>query len=97
MRRLALLACLAVALSGGLAWAQSRGGTDVSALALARREAAEATRRSAALEQQARQARSEVARTRTDAAAVAARIQAAEAGLTAAEARGVPNQGEGLE
>ena len=87
MRRLALLACLAVTLSGGLAWAQSRDGTDVSALARARREAAEATRRSAALEQQARQARSEVARTRADAAAVAARIQAAEAGLTAAEAR----------
>lgn len=86
MRRLALLAGLAAALTGGLALAQPRL-SEAAALMLAKREAEEAIRRSAALDRQARQARTEVERTRADAAAVAARIQAAEARITEAEAR----------
>ncbi len=86
-RRFALPACIAAALAGGLAVAQTRGTTEAAALVLAKREAEEATRRSAVLERQARQARTEFERTRADAAAVAARIQAAEAQITAAETR----------
>ena len=87
MNRLVIPACLAALLAGGLAVAQTRGASEAAALVLAKREAEEATRRSAVLERQARQARTEFERTRADAAAVAARIQAAEAQITAAETR----------
>lgn len=86
-RHLVIPACVAAALVGGLALAQTGGAPDAAALKLAQREAEEATRRSAELERQARQARSEFERTRADAEAVAARIQAAEARITAAESR----------
>jgi septal ring factor EnvC (AmiA/AmiB activator) len=85
--RLLLPALLACALAAGLAAAQSQTASERAALVLAKREAEEATRRSAQLEQQARAATTEVERTRTEAAALAARIQAAEAQITAAETR----------
>ena len=71
----------------GLAVAQPRAAQEAAALILARREAQEATRRSAQLEREAARATSEAARARAEAAAVAARIQAAEADITAAETR----------
>ena len=71
----------------GLAIAQPRAAQEAAALILARREAQEATRRSAQLEREAARATSEAARARAEAAAVAARIQAAEADITAAETR----------
>ncbi|HEX8400636.1 MAG TPA: peptidoglycan DD-metalloendopeptidase family protein [Allosphingosinicella sp.] len=83
-----LLACvLTGVLATGLATAQPRATEDAAALILARREAEEATRRSAGLEQQAARATSEAARASAQAEAVAARIQAAEAEITAAEVR----------
>jgi septal ring factor EnvC (AmiA/AmiB activator) len=85
--RLLLPALLTCALAAGLAAAQSQTASERAALVLAKREAEEATRRSALLERQARAATNEVARTRADAAALAARIQAAEASITAAETR----------
>ena len=86
-RRFVIPACLAATLAGGLAVAQTGGASEAAALILAKREAEEATRRSAELDRQARAARTEVERTRDEASAVAARIQAAEARITAAEAR----------
>ncbi len=87
-RRLILPALLVAALAAGLAAAQqTRTASEAAALILAKREAEEATRRSAQLERAAREATNEVARTRADAAALAARIQAAEARITAAETR----------
>jgi murein hydrolase activator len=86
-RRFVIPACLAAALAGGLAVAQTSSASEAAALVVAKREAEEASRRSAALDRQAREARTEVERTRAGAAAVAARIQAAEAQITAAETR----------
>ena len=82
-----LTACLAALLGAGLAAAEPRAVSEAAAMILARREAAEATRRSAGLEREAARATSEAARARAQAEAVAARIQAAEADITAAEAR----------
>lgn len=86
-RRLILPALMAATLAGGLAAAQTRSASEAAALILAKREAEEATLRSAVLEREARAATNEAARTRADAAALAARIQAAEAQITAAETR----------
>ena len=87
MTRSFLVLSLATAvLAAGLAAAQNRPD-DAQALALAKREAAEATFRSQQLERQAARATSEAAKARAAASAVAARIQAAEADLTAAETR----------
>jgi septal ring factor EnvC (AmiA/AmiB activator) len=86
--RVLILSAVAVALlAAGLAAAEPRAVSEAAAMILARREASEATKRSAGLERQAAAATSEAARTRAQAEAVAARIQAAEADITAAEAR----------
>ena len=89
MLRLILLICLlfGATLTAGFAVAQPRAAQEAAALILARREAEEATRRSAWLEREASQATDQAARARAEAEAVAARIQAAEADITAAETR----------
>jgi septal ring factor EnvC (AmiA/AmiB activator) len=89
MLRAALLGALMLLtpVGAGLAVAQPRAAQEAAALILARREAQEATRRSAQLEREAARATSEASRARAEAAAVAARIQAAEADITAAETR----------
>ncbi len=87
MRVLLPFACALAVLSAGLAAAEPRAVTEAAALILAKREAEEATRRSAQLEQEAQRATGEAARARAQAEAVAQRIQAAEADITGAEAR----------
>lgn len=84
--RILAFGLLPVLLVTGIAAAQPRDAQQVAALVLARQEAQEAARRSAALERQAAQATSEAARARAQAEAIAARIQGAEASITAAEA-----------
>ncbi len=74
-------------LAVGLAAAEPRALSEAASMILAKREAEEATRRSARFGREAERATSEAARARAQAEAVAARIQAAEAGITAAEAR----------
>jgi murein hydrolase activator len=84
--RRGLIAFVALAsLGGGLAAASVAG--DVDALALAKRQAAEAARRSAALEREAGEATSRAARARAESEAIVARIERAEADISAAEAR----------
>ncbi len=85
MRR-ALLLLIAAAALGGVAAAQTLG-EDAQSLRIAKAQAAEATLRSARLEQQAAQAVNQAARARAQAEALVARIEAAEADLTAAETR----------
>jgi septal ring factor EnvC (AmiA/AmiB activator) len=85
MRRFAFIAFMLL-LAGGVAAHASRGD-DRQALALAQREAAEATARFRALDRQARRATNAAQRAQTEAEALAARIEAAEADLTAAERR----------
>jgi septal ring factor EnvC (AmiA/AmiB activator) len=87
LRQLLVAALLISSLAAGLAAAQPRAAQEAAALILARREAAEATRRSAQLEREAGRATTEAARARAAAEAAAARIQAAEADITAAETR----------
>ena len=87
MRRFLLPLGLLLA-AGGIVAARgqtSSGGAE--ALILAKRQAAEATRRSEVLEKRAAEAGSEAERARAQAEAIAARIQAAEADITAAETR----------
>lgn len=84
--RIVIVFVCTVLLAGGFA-ARASGGGDREAFLQARREAAQATARSSALERQARRAGSEAARARAQGEALAARIEAAEAGLTAAERR----------
>lgn len=87
-RAFLFLALTSAALAGGIAVAQDHSGTgEAQALALAKRQAAEATLRSQQLERQAALATGEASKARAAAAAVAARIEAAEADLTAAETR----------
>lgn len=84
MHRLLLtLPALAVLLGA----AASAPRADIEALAQARREAAQATRRYQRLEVAARRATGEADRARAASEALAARIEAAEADLTAAERR----------
>lgn len=86
--RLAFAALAAASLCCGLAVAQGGAASDeAKALAVAKRQAAEAIARSEQLESRAAAAIGEAAKARAAAAAVAARIQAAEADLTAAETR----------
>jgi septal ring factor EnvC (AmiA/AmiB activator) len=85
-RHYLLPALVAAALAAGIAAAQT-GGSDAAALTQAKREAAEAVRRSELLQRQASAATDEAARARARAETVAARIEAAEADITAAEAR----------
>jgi septal ring factor EnvC (AmiA/AmiB activator) len=85
--RSVLAAVTAALLCCGYAIAQTDPPEEIEALAAAKREAAEATKRSQQLERRAAAATSEAAKARAAAAAVAARIQAAEADLTAAETR----------
>lgn len=88
MKARSLLAALTAALlCCSYAIAQASPSEEIMALAAAKREAAEATRRWQQLDQQAAAATNEAAKARAAAAAVAARIQAAEAELTAAETR----------
>ncbi len=87
-RRVLLPSAFAAALlAAGLAAAEPRAVSEAAALILARREAEEAARRSAQLEQDAARATSQAVRARAQAEAVAARIQGAEAAITAAETR----------
>ncbi|MBV9883559.1 MAG: peptidoglycan DD-metalloendopeptidase family protein [Sphingomonadaceae bacterium] len=86
MRAILPLALIAVGLAIAGAAQASRAG-DAEALAEARREAAEATQRFQALDQEARRATSEADRARAASAALAARIEAGEADLTVAERR----------
>ncbi|WP_114953640.1 murein hydrolase activator EnvC family protein [Sphingosinicella terrae] len=90
MRRLPLFAAVtalaASLVSWGFAASAARAG-DAAALALAKREAEQATARSRALERQASRATNAAERARAEAEALAARIEAAEAELTAAERR----------
>jgi septal ring factor EnvC (AmiA/AmiB activator) len=86
MLRFAVPAFLLLALAGGWAVAQT-AESERAALALAKRQAEEATLRSRLLERQAAEATGEAARAHARAAVVAARIQAAEAEITAAETR----------
>jgi septal ring factor EnvC (AmiA/AmiB activator) len=85
-RHYLLPALVAAALAAGIAAAQT-GGSDAAELTQAKREAAEAVRRSELLQRQAAAATDEAARARARAETVAARIEAAEADITAAEAR----------
>jgi septal ring factor EnvC (AmiA/AmiB activator) len=93
--RFPLFALLAASALAGLASAQTAGSapalptasSDASDLALAKREALEATERSVAIEREAAHATDEAARARAEAAALAARIEASEADITAGEAR----------
>ena len=88
MFRVLPLFLLAVPLiATGIAAAEPRAVSEAAALILARREAAQANRRSAGLEQAAAKATSEADRIRAEVEAAAARIQAAEAEITAAETR----------
>ncbi|MDT9598174.1 murein hydrolase activator EnvC family protein [Sphingosinicella rhizophila] len=87
MRRFALILAATSLIGGGWALAQTRVNAGADALILAKRQAAEAARRSEQLERQAKQATNEAARARADAAALAARIEVAEADISAAEAR----------
>lgn len=88
MRRLLLAAAMAATAVGALAAAAQNPEREATqALALAKRQAEEATVRSQRLEQESERATSEAARARADAAALAARIEAAEADITAAETR----------
>lgn len=83
----ALLALILAALAGtGIAVAQG-SGTEAAALALAKRQAEEATRRSVLLERRAAAATDGAAKARAAAAALGARIEAAEADISAAESR----------
>ena len=84
MRALPLLASVLILLAAG---AGAHAADDREALALAKREAEAATRRSERLENAARRAIGEADRARAEAEALAARIEAAEADLTAAERR----------
>lgn len=74
-------------LCGGVAGARAASVEDARALAQAKAEAAEAARRSEALERRAQRATSEAVRARNEAEALALRIQSSEADLTAAERR----------
>ena len=86
MRRLLLLLALPPLIAGG--WAAAQGsGNEPANLVQAKQEAADARRRSEALEAQAKQATDEAAKARAEAAALASRIEAAEADITAAETR----------
>jgi septal ring factor EnvC (AmiA/AmiB activator) len=86
--RSVLAAVAAAALCCGYANAQGAAASEeAKALAVAKREAAEANMRWQQLERRAAAATNEAAKARAAAAAVAARIQAAEADLTAAETR----------
>ena len=82
-----LIALLATALGGGFAAARTGDGREAKALAVAKQQADEATRRSQRLERRATQATDDAARARADASALAARIEASEADITAAETR----------
>ena len=84
--RTPLLASVLILLAAGGGVHAARGG-DAEALALAKREAAVATRRFEQLDREARRATSDADRARAEAGALAARIEAAEADLTAAERR----------
>ncbi len=86
MRRAGLFLSIALVLGAGAAAQAARGG-DAEALALAKREAAVATRRYEQLDREARRATNDADRARAAAEALAARIEAAEADLTAAERR----------
>jgi septal ring factor EnvC (AmiA/AmiB activator) len=86
MRWLLPFASVVMLLVAG-AGAHAQQGEDAAALALAKREAAIATRRYQQLEADSRRATSDADRARTAAEALAARIEAAEADLTAAERR----------
>lgn len=86
MLRLAVPALLFLGLAGGWALAQT-AQTERAALALAKRQAEEATLRSRQLEREAAAATGGAARARAQAEVIAARIQAAEAEITAAETR----------
>ena len=86
MRRLGQSLLILFACAAG-AGAHAAGGEDSRALAQAKSEAAQAARRSEALEAQARRATNQAERARAEAEALASRIQSAEAGLTAAERR----------
>lgn len=87
MIRFVVPTALLALLTAGIAAAQSRPAQEAAALVLARQEAAEAARRSAALERDAARATDEAKRARAQADAVAARIEAAEAEITVAETR----------
>lgn len=84
MRALPLFTSVLILLVAG---AGAHAADDREALALAKREAQAATRRSEQLENAARRATGEADRARAEAEALAARIEAAEADLTAAERR----------
>jgi septal ring factor EnvC (AmiA/AmiB activator) len=86
IRRLTLPAFALAALAAGLAGAQT-AASEADELALAKRQAQQATSRSKQLEREAAAATDEAAKARAAASAIAARIQAAEADLTAAETR----------
>ncbi|HEY7811447.1 MAG TPA: peptidoglycan DD-metalloendopeptidase family protein [Allosphingosinicella sp.] len=86
MRRLLLLLALPPLIAGALAAAQGSGNEPAN-LVQAKQEAADARRRSEALEAQAKQATDEAGKARAEAAALASRIEAAEADITAAETR----------
>ncbi len=85
--RFVLVAVAAAALCCGYAIAQGGASEEAKALAVAKREAAEATARWRQLDREAAAATGEAAKARAASAALAARIQAAEADLTAAETR----------
>lgn len=87
MRRRILPFVIVTALAAGIAGAQGTSEPDRAELALAKQQAAEALRRSQALDAQAARATSEAARARAEAEALTARIQASEAEITAAETR----------
>lgn len=86
MRALQFLAAAALAAAAGMAAHASAGG-DAAALALAKREAAQASQRVSALEARARRATDAAEQARAENEMLAARIEAAEADLTAAERR----------
>ncbi|HEY0412716.1 MAG TPA: peptidoglycan DD-metalloendopeptidase family protein [Allosphingosinicella sp.] len=85
-RLLPLAAAAALLLAGGWAAAQD-GAPEPADLIAAKRQAADAKRRSDLLEARAAKARGEAERARAEAAALAAGIESAEAEITAAETR----------
>jgi septal ring factor EnvC (AmiA/AmiB activator) len=88
MRLFVLASLIAIAGAGAFAAASAQDSVaDAAALAQARAEAAQATRRYQQLDEQARRAVNEADRARAESEALAARIEAAEADLTAAERR----------
>lgn len=85
MRMIALVALAGLLLAG--AYAAQAARADIAALAVAKREAAQADRRTRLLERQAQLATGAAARARAEFEMLAARIEGAEAELTAAERR----------